>query len=134
ELARSLEGNVREAGLFSTEALGTHVTQNQPRVQALDPVGVPITSLNTNQQTLVMEVMETYLGVLPDEIAKAHLERINKTGLDQIRFGWAGSLEPRRNYYYRIQGPTFLLEHDNSRNGATHIHSVWRVFEEDFGY
>ncbi|MER3445051.1 MAG: hypothetical protein C4333_13425 [Meiothermus sp.] len=32
-----------------------------------------------------------------------------------------------------MQGPTFLLEHDNSRNGATHIHSVWRDYEADFG-
>jgi hypothetical protein len=134
ELARSLEGTVREAGLFDQAALGTHVTQNQPRVQALDPIGVPISDLNADQQALAMEIMETYLGVLPDEISKAHLDKIHGAGLDQIRFGWAGSLEPRRSYYYRLQGTTFLLEHDNSRNGASHIHSVWRVFDEDFGY
>jgi hypothetical protein len=32
-----------------------------------------------------------------------------------------------------LQGSTFLLEHDNSRNRGTHIHSVWRDFAEDFG-
>jgi hypothetical protein len=47
---------------------------------------------------------------------------------------WAGPLELRRPTYYRLQGPTFLLEHDKSRNGGTHIHSVWRDFERDFGY
>jgi hypothetical protein len=36
-------------------------------------------------------------------------------------------------HYYRLQGPTFLLEFDNSRNSGTHIHSVWRDFERDFG-
>jgi hypothetical protein len=35
--------------------------------------------------------------------------------------------------YYRLQGRTFLLEFDNSRNSGTHIHSVWRDFEHDFG-
>ncbi len=50
-----------------------------------------------------------------------------------MRFGWSGSLEPRRPHYYRLQGPTFLLEFDNSRNSGTHIHSVWRDFERDFG-
>ena len=54
-------------------------------------------------------------------------------GPDNIRFGWAGSMEERRPHYYRIQGPSFLLEYDNTRNGSTHIHSVWRVFDEDFG-
>ena len=42
-------------------------------------------------------------------------------------------VEPRRPQYYRLQGPTFLLEFDNSRGGGTHIHSVWRDFVEDFG-
>jgi hypothetical protein len=36
-------------------------------------------------------------------------------------------------HYYRLQGPTFLLEFDNSRNSGTHIHSVWRDFERDYG-
>jgi hypothetical protein len=36
-------------------------------------------------------------------------------------------------HYYRLQGPTFVLEFDNSRNGGTHIHSVWRDFQRDFG-
>jgi hypothetical protein len=31
-------------------------------------------------------------------------------------------------HYYRLQGPTFVLEFDNSRNDGTHIHSVWRDF------
>lgn len=37
-------------------------------------------------------------------------------------------MEERRPHYYRIQAPSFLLEYDNTRNGSTHIHSVWRVF------
>ena len=59
--------------------------------------------------------------------------RVNAAGIENVRFGWAGSVEPRRPHYYRLQGPTFLLEFDNSRNGGTHIHSVWRDFAEDFG-
>ncbi|MEZ4681064.1 MAG: DUF3500 domain-containing protein [Caldilineaceae bacterium] len=57
----------------------------------------------------------------------------DEAGSDAIRFAWAGSREYRSPQYYRIQGPTFLLEFDNSRNGGTHIHSVWRDFAEDFG-
>jgi hypothetical protein len=72
--------------------------------------------------------------VLHESQSKEYLDQIQKAGLDKVRFGWAGSVEPRRQYYYRLQGPTFLLEHDNSRNRGTHIHSVWRAFDEDFGY
>jgi hypothetical protein len=32
-----------------------------------------------------------------------------------------------------IQGPTFLIEFDNTQNNGNHIHSVWRDFNGDFG-
>jgi ribosome-binding factor A len=35
--------------------------------------------------------------------------------------------------YDRVQGPTFLFEHDNTQNNANHIHTVWRDLENDFG-
>ena len=36
-------------------------------------------------------------------------------------------------HYYRLQGPTFLIEYDNTQNDGNHIHSVWRDFDRDFG-
>jgi len=32
-----------------------------------------------------------------------------------------------------VQGPTFLIEYDNTQSDANHIHSVWRDFDGDFG-
>jgi hypothetical protein len=32
-----------------------------------------------------------------------------------------------------VQGPTFLIEFNNTQNGANHIHSVWRNMLGDFG-
>ena len=90
--------------------------------------------MSGTQQQLVTDIMQAYIGTLPDHIATATTDRIAAAGLDQIRFGWAGSLERERPQYYRLQGPTFLLEYDNTRNGGTHIHRVWRDFERDFGY
>src|SRR5438034_10489942 len=31
---------------------------------------------------------------------------------------WAGSIEPKEGHYYRVQGPTFLMEYDNTQNDA----------------
>jgi hypothetical protein len=50
-----------------------------------------------------------------------------------LRFGWAGSDEPGKQHYYRIQGKNFLIELDNAQNNGNHIHSVWRDFYGDFG-
>ena len=56
-----------------------------------------------------------------------------KAGLEKIAFAWAGPVEPGQKHYYRVQGPTFLIEFDNTQNDGNHIHSVWRDFESDFG-
>jgi hypothetical protein len=134
ELVNSLEGDARASAIFQQNTLTRHVTQNQARVAPLEPVGVAYGDLTSEQQGLVVEIMQTYLGALPEKIATPSYERITAAGLDEIRFGWAGSLEYRNPQYYRLQGPTFLLEFDNSRNRGTHIHSVWRDFARDFGY
>jgi hypothetical protein len=133
ELVISLDEGKRGVAIFQVETLTNHVTQNQPYVSQLDPVGLPMSELNPDQQKLVLEIVQTYLNTMPGDIATPIFERIRSAGLEQVRFGWAGSLEQYQPQYYRLQGPTFLLEFDNSRNRGTHIHSVWRDFEQDFG-
>ena len=133
ELIKSLEGSKRQTALFQARTLTEHVTQNRPYVTPLDPVGLLAGEFKSEQQALLLEIIKTYLGTLPEKLNAAHFERIRSAGVEKIRFGWAGSLEARNPHYYRLQGPSFLLEHDNSRNGGTHIHSVWRDFKEDFG-
>ena len=134
ELINSFPGTERGAVIFQDRPLTSHVTQNVAQVGPLDPVGILYTDMTGSQQQLISDIIRAYIGTLPDHIAASNLARINATGLEQIRFGWAGSLERQRPQYYRVQGPTFLLEYDNTRNGGTHIHSVWRDFERDFGY
>ena len=134
ELIHSFPGDVQAQAIFQDRTLTQHVTQNAARVEPLEPVGVTYADMSGSQQQLVTEIMQAYLNTLPDHVAVASFERIDAAGLEPIRFGWAGSLDRQRPQYFRIQGPTFLLEYDNSRNGGTHIHSVWRDFEHDFGY
>ena len=44
-----------------------------------------------------------------------------------------GGLSKGQGHYYRIQGPSFLIEYDNTQNGANHIHAVWRDLANDWG-
>ena len=134
ELVNSFSGSARDLVLFQDRPITRHVTQNAAQVSPLDPVGMLYPAMSGSQQQLVTEIIQAYLGTLPAPIAGPTADRINEAGLDQIRFGWAGSVERRQPQYFRLQGPTFLLEYDNTRNRGTHIHSVWRDFEQDFGY
>ena len=133
ELVTSLDDNTRAVAIFQQDAPGRHETWNSVFVTPLPTVGIGVASLNPDQQSLVTEIIHKYLDTLPDQIAASHLDRLQAAGFESISFAWAGSLESQRPHYYRLQGPTFLLEHDNSRNRGTHIHSVWRDFAEDFG-
>jgi hypothetical protein len=133
ELTLSLTAAGQSAVIFQPRTLTRHVTWNETRVNPLDPVGVVVGDFTSDQQALVNEIIQSYLGAQAEPIATDLLGRLQAAGLEQVRFGWAGVTEPRRPHYYRLQGPTFLLEFDNSRNGGTHIHSVWRDYTADFG-
>jgi hypothetical protein len=133
EIVLSLDGRLRRQVVFSSESLTDHVTQNAVRVSPLDPVGVVTGDLPSPAQRRILEIVRTYLANHPPAMAREALARIDRAGIARTRFGWAGSTRPGLPHYYRLQGPTFLLEFDNSRNSGTHIHSVWRDFERDFG-
>jgi hypothetical protein len=133
DIVRSLDGRLRARAVFSAESLTDHVTQNAARVTPPDRVGVLARDLPSSGQARILEIVRTYLANHPAALRRDAFARVEQAGLGRIRFGWAGSMRPREPHYYRLQGPTFLLEFDNSRNDGTHIHSVWRDFQRDFG-
>ena len=133
EIVLLLDGRLRRQVVFSDESLTDHLTQNAATVRPLDRVGVLTADLPSAAQRRVNELVRTYLANHPPAIARDALRRVERAGIQRTRFGWAGSTRPGVPQYYRLQGPTFLLEFDNSRDSGTHIHSVWRDFERDFG-
>jgi hypothetical protein len=133
EIILSVNGRLRRKVVFSSESLTDHETQNAVRVEPLERVGVLTRDLPSAAQKRVLEIVRTYVANHPPATAREALARIQRAGIGRTRFGWAGSIRPGVPHYYRLQGPTFLLEFDNSRNSGTHIHSVWRDFERDFG-
>ena len=133
EIVLLLDGRLRRQVVFSDESLTDHLTQNAATVRPLERVGVLTADLPSAGQRRVNELIRTYLANHPPAIARDALRRVERAGIARTRFGWAGSTRPGVPQYYRLQGPTFLLEFDNSRDSGTHIHSVWRDFERDFG-
>jgi hypothetical protein len=80
-----------------------------------------------------VSLVDVYVGRMADDVAAEARARIEKSGWDRVAFAWAGSVERGKKHYYRVQGPTFLIEYDNTQNDGNHIHSVWRDFNGDFG-
>ncbi len=134
EIVLSLDRALRRRVVFSSDSLTDHLTQNAVRVTPLERVGVVTgDSALRPRRRRIREIVRTYLANHPAPLARKALARVERAGIGRTRFGWAGSTRPGVPHYYRLQGPTFVLEFDNSRNSATHIHSVWRDFDRDFG-
>ncbi len=132
-LLDSMNGAVRAAAMIANVAPGDILTENRIKVDPLVPIGVKASSMSGDQRALLMRLIEVYTSVMTDNLAAERLSRLKAAGLDDIAFAWAGELERGRKHYYRIQGPTFLVEYDNTQNDANHIHTVWRDFNGDFG-
>lgn len=132
-LLASLDAAQRGRAVISDIAPRDIVTGADLDISPLSPVGIRAGDLFAAQRALLMELIDVYTSHMAADIAEQRLERIRRAGVDAITFAWAGELERGRPHYYRVQGPTFLIEYDNTQNDANHIHSVWRDFEGDFG-
>jgi hypothetical protein len=137
ELARklllSLDETQRATAIFDSRSYAQLASGAAERVSPLAPIGIAVGELSPAQRDLLLQLLAEYSNLVRPDLARLRLERLRVAGLENIRFAWSGGAKRGEAHYYRLQGPTFLLEYDNSQNGANHIHSVWRDFDGDFG-
>ena len=132
-LLDALDPSERSVAIVQTTAPNEMLTENRTAVDPLSPIGLKASAMTSPQRDLLMKLIDVYTGVMTADIASERMEKLRKAGLENIAFAWAGETERGKKHYYRIQGPTFLVEYDNSQNDGNHIHSVWRDFNGDFG-
>ena len=132
-LVMALDDAQRGKAVINKAAPNDIATMNAVTINPLAGDGIPATDLKPNQRELLMKVVDSYVSAMASDIAETRMERLRKAGLDKLVFAWSGDLERGKRHYYRVQGPTFLIEYDNTQNDANHIHSVWRDFQGDFG-
>jgi len=132
-LLQSLDADQRTKAIIDTTAPNDMVTMNKVDIKPLSPVGITADALNAGQRDLLMKLVDVYTGYMASDIAADRQAKLKKAGVEKIGFVWAGPIERGQKHYYRIQGPTFLIEYDNTQNDGNHIHSVWRDFDGDFG-
>ena len=133
ELINSMTEKQREQAIFSSNTFYDITTTNAVEVNPPELAGIKMKDLNDSQRQILLNLIDEYLSAMPGELALKRMENLKKEEFDEIRFGWAGATKAGVAHYYRIQGKTFLVEFDNSQNGANHIHTVWRDFDGDFG-
>ena len=132
-LLMALPGDLQAKAIVNTVAPGDILTMNKNDIAPLPQDGVTFAAMRPSEQALFMKLIDVYASNMESDIAAARVARIKAAGMDNVRFAWLGEIEKGKKHYYRVQGPTFLIEYDNTQNNGNHIHSVWRDFKGDFG-
>lgn len=132
-LIKSLDDKQRAQAVVSQSAPADILSTNLRKAEPLKPAGLQTSKLGQKQQEILMTLLNEYASRHAPDIAAARMDRVRTSGLANIFFAWAGGFDKGQAHYYRIQGPSFLVEYDNIQNNANHIHTVWRDFNSDFG-
>lgn len=130
-LMKSLNAEQQKTALILAKAPGDIL--NIPGRNDTRAEGIAYADLNADQQKQLVSLVKLYLFRCRPDVAAEDWGHVEKAGLQNLHFAWAGEIEPGQPHYYRVQSGEFVLEYDNVQNGANHPHSVWRDFNHDFG-
>ena len=87
------------------------------------------------RQRQLLDLVARWVGVMPPAAADRRLTEI-ETDLPNLRFAWHGPADGSGSFYYRIQGPTLLIEFSTRGSlGAEggHYHSIYRNPTNEYG-
>jgi hypothetical protein len=132
-LIRSFDAGVRAEAIIADRSLGDIVAGPGRELSLKRFEGIALSGLAEGQRDGVLRILELYAGTMREEIAAPALARLREAGVDKLHFAWAGSPERGRPHYFRVHGPTVLVEYDNTQDGANHVHSVWIDPDAVFG-
>ena len=136
-LLKSLDAAQRKQAVLAAVAYPEIVTSNKRKASIEKMEGLRLADMTADQRKMFLNLLQVYLDNYRITLAKQQMDKLEKAGLDDLRFAWAGDLTPElgegKGWYYRIHGPTILIEYDNTQTNANHVHTVVRDLTNDFG-
>ena len=111
------------------------ITSPQGSQRITNYYGISAKEFDETQITMLKLLIQEYTHNFEHEKAHQLLDKIIKSGIENVYFAWVGSLENNKPHYYIINGPDFLIEYDNVgfENDGNHIHAILREKGNDFG-
>ncbi len=133
ELVTSLSEEQRKEAVLSPTAPPDIFSGASRKAMAQEDRGIAQPKLSEAQQATLQKLIDVYVNTMPRGLANQRLTKLKQAGIEKVKFAWLGGLQKGEGHYYRVQGPTFLIEYDNTQNNNNHVHAVWRDFKGDFG-
>lgn len=131
-LVAGLDSARRARAVIDARAPSDILSGNSRRPRIDDRRGLAWSELTAPERAALRALVAEYAGIAPEVVATERMARFDAE-VDELRLAWMGGLEPGEGHYYRVVGRTFLVEYDNTQDGANHVHSVWRDLDGEWG-
>jgi hypothetical protein len=138
KLLGTLSAEQRGRAVIAQKAPNDLRGAGEPQAPDTPAEGLAASAMTSEQVAILRDLLVAYTDNMLAEEGAARQAEIREAGFEKVHFAWSGADKPGVGHYYRIQGPTFLIEFcntqpDSAGNPANHIHSVWRQMAGDFG-
>jgi uncharacterized protein DUF3500 len=103
--------------------------------QTIQPEGVKGSALTEKQREMLLDLANEWTGILHESVAKVKMDEM-RNNIAETYFAWSGPTEKGSAAYFRIQGPTVIIEYAPQRLGGEptkHIHTIYRDPTNDYG-
>ncbi|MBL7698179.1 MAG: DUF3500 domain-containing protein [Chitinophagaceae bacterium] len=135
KLLKSFSAEQAKKAVILSDAPDDIVTRIDRKAMIKDPGGITYSEMTDAQRENFLALIRLYVTRYKKDFADNMLKEITDAGLDKLQFAWAGHTETGigHPHYYRIVGPTLIIEYDNTQNNANHVHTVVRDLLHDYG-
>ncbi len=131
DLIGSLDDKQRTQAIISARPQGQLLVGPGEDGKRIQPRGIKGADLTAAQKAKLLELIAEWVTIVPEESASARLAQI-KSKLNDTYFAWSGPTTRGSAVYFRIQGPTLVIEYA-PQGGTDHIHTVIRDPTDDYG-
>jgi hypothetical protein len=125
ELLGLLDQRQLSEALIADRTPGDIITGPGREKTLTEPVGLALGKMTREQRSKAVQLIRVYVENIGQRFAELRMREILDDGVENIHFAWAGATGEDRPHYYRLHGPTMIIEYDNTQGGGNHVHSVW---------
>lgn len=103
--------------------------------QMIQPEGIQATDLSEKQRDMLLDLAGEWVGIMKEDVAQVKMDELRKN-IAETWFAWSGPTEEGGASYFRVQGPTVVIEYAPQRLGgdtSNHIHTIYRDPTNEYG-
>jgi hypothetical protein len=131
KLVNALDEKQRAQAIIGDQPQGELVLGPGRDGQKVEPQGIKGSALSAQQQAMLLDIIAAWVNIVEPGTAAGRMEEI-KGKIGETYFAWKGPTASGSAAYFRVQGPTVVIEYAPQR-GTDHIHTVVRNPEDDYG-